>query len=139
MKIKEWLDGRFWRFLLVGVANTLVGNGLSFLLLNLTPAGYWVSSAISYTLASVMSYFLNKHFTFRNTESGWRPAVRFAVNIAVCWVMAYGIARPVAAWMLTAAPDTLRDNVAMAVGMVLFVGLNYLGQRLLVFGGRTEK
>ncbi len=139
MKLKEWLDGRFWRFLLVGVANTLVGNGLSFLLLNLTPVGYWASSAISYTLASVMSYVLNKHFTFRNTEPGWRPAVRFAVNIAVCWVAAYGIAQPVASWVLTGASATLRDNLAMAVGMVLFVVLNYLGQRLVVFAHRDNQ
>ena len=138
MKIKEWLDGRFWRFLLVGVANTLVGNGLSFLLLNLTPVGYWGASAISYTLASVMSYFLNKHLTFRYPQTGWRPVVRFAVNIGVCWVIAYGIAQPLVARVLTATP-VVQDNVAMAVGMVLFVALNYLGQRLVVFPSKTAE
>lgn len=139
MKIKQWLDGPFWRFVLVGLLNTLVGNGLGFLLINLTPLGVWSSTAITYTLASVMSYFLNKHFTFRHTETGWRPAVRFAANIAVCWVVAYGIAEPVTLRMMSAATPNLRENVSLAVGMVLFMTLNYLGQRLVVFSQREQE
>ena len=139
MEIKQWLDGPFWRFVLVGFLNTLVGNGLGFLLINLTPLGVWSSTAITYTLASVMSYFLNKHFTFRHTETGWRPAVRFAANIAVCWVVAYGIAEPVTLRMMSAATPNLRENVSLAVGMVLFMTLNYLGQRLVVFSQREQE
>ena len=33
-KIKNLFDIKMWKFLLVGVLNTLVGQGLSFLLLN---------------------------------------------------------------------------------------------------------
>lgn len=139
MKIKEWFDPLFWRFVLVGLANTLIGNGLGFLLINLTPMGVWASTAISYTLASVASYFLNKHFTFRHAESGWRPMVRFATNIAVCWVVAYGIAEPVTLHLMSAANPNLRENVSMLVGMVLFMILNYLGQRLLVFPQREQE
>lgn len=127
------LDGKLWRFLLVGMLNTLVGNGLSFVLLNLTHLGYWWSSAISYVLASIMSYFFNKYFTFRNTEKGWRPVVRFALNVAVCYVLAYGIAEPATHWALTGAAEKVQENVAMLVGMCLFTGFNYLGQRLFAF------
>lgn len=142
MKIKNLLsllDGKLWRFLLVGVLNTLVGNGLSFVLLNLTDLGYWWSSAISYVLASIMSYFLNKYFTFRNTEKGWKPIFRFALNIAVCWVLAYGLAEPAVRWALSAAADKVQENVAMLVGMCLFTGFNYLGQRLFAFREKVPK
>ena len=132
-KLWALMDEKMLKFLLVGVLNTLVGNGLSFLLLNLTPLGYWGSSALSYALASVMSYFLNKYYTFKNTETGWRPVVRFALNIAVCYGLAYGIAEPVARWLLSGATVTVRENVAMLVGMCLFTGFNYLGQRLFAF------
>ena len=77
-----------WKFLLVGVLNTLVGDGLSYLLINVTDIGMWRATAVPTALASVMSYFLNKHFTFKNTEKGWKPAFRFAVNIAVCYLLA---------------------------------------------------
>ena len=136
-KIKSLFDAKLWKFLLVGVLNTLVGNGLMFLLYNLAHWGYWPSTAISYILASVMSFFLNRYFTFKYKGKGWKVVVRFALNIAVCYLLAYGIAQPLMRWLLSGASETVRDNVAMVTGMCLFVGFNYLGQRFFAF--REEK
>ena len=57
--------------------------------------GYWISSAANYLVGSVVSFFLNKRFTFRNqgAEPAW--CSRFAVNITVCWALAYGLAKAV--------------------------------------------
>ncbi len=132
-KLLALMDAKLWKFMLVGVLNTLVGNGLSFFLLNLTSLGYWGSSSLAYALASVMSYFLNKYFTFQNTEPGWKPVFRFALNIAVCYGLAYGLAEPLMRWALSGASVAVQDNVAMLTGMVLFTGFNYLGQRLFTF------
>ena len=137
-KLLALFDVKMWKFLLVGLLNTLVGDGLSFLLINLTDMGIWLATALPMALASVMSYFLNKHFTFKNTETGWRPAVRFALNIAMCYVVAYGIAIPLMQWALSAADPALRDNVAKLAGMVLFTGCNYLGQRLFAFRDKKD-
>ncbi len=127
------LDGKLWRFLLVGVINTLVGSALMFGLYNLAGADYWLSSAANYVLTSILSYIFNKHFTFRNRERGWRPAVRFAVSIAVCYLLAYGIAEPLVRWSLSGMAVSLRENIAMLMGMGLFTVFNYLGQRLFAF------
>lgn len=132
-KLWQLFDLKLWKFLLVGVLNTLVGDGLSFLLINVTDMGMWWATAVPTVLASVMSYFLNKHFTFKNTETGWKPVVRFAANIAVCYLLAYGIAIPLMQWALAGTDATLRDNIAKLTGMCLFVGFNYLGQRLFAF------
>ncbi len=129
----QLFDDAMWRFLLVGVINTVVGTAIMYALYNLVGVGYWLSSAANYILTSILSYFLNKHFTFRATERGWRPVVRFALNIAVCYVLAYGIAQPLTRWVLSGVSITLRENIAMAVGMVFFTGFNYLGQRLFAF------
>lgn len=137
-KLLALFDVKMWKFLLVGVLNTLVGDGLSFWLINLTDIGMWWATAIPTALASVMSYFLNKHFTFKNTEKGWKPVLRFALNIAVCYLLAYGIAIPVMQWALSAAAPALRDNLAKLTGMCLFVGFNYLGQRLFAFREKGE-
>ena len=137
-KILSLFDVKMGKFLLVGVLNTLVGDGLSFLLINFTALGMWWSTAIPTALASVMSYLLNKHFTFKNTEKGWRPVLRFAINIAACYLLAYGIAIPAMQWLLSATEPTLRDNIAKLVGMCLFVGFNYLGQRLFAFRATTD-
>ena len=79
-KILALFDEKLWKFLLVGVLNTLVGNGLMFLLYNLGGLSYWPATAISYALASVMSYFLNRYFTFKYTQGGWQVVLRFALN-----------------------------------------------------------
>ncbi|MBQ3356746.1 MAG: GtrA family protein [Oscillospiraceae bacterium] len=136
-RIKSLFDAKLWKFLLVGVLNTIVGNGLMFLLYNLAHWGYWPSTAVSYILASVMSYFLNRYFTFKYQGSGWKVVFRFALNIAVCYLLAYGIAQPLMKWLLSGATESVRDNVAMLTGMCLFVGFNYLGQRFFAF--REEK
>ncbi len=132
-KLLALFDEKLWKFLLVGVLNTLVGNGLMFLLYNLAGAGYWTATAVSYALASVMSYFLNRYFTFKYREGGVAVVLRFALNIAVCYGLAYGIAKPLIKWLLSGASVTVRDNVAMLAGMCLFVGFNYLGQRFFAF------
>lgn len=132
-KILALFDVKMWKFLLVGVVNTLVGSAIMFGLYNLAHVPYWPSSAANYILTSILSYFLNKYYTFKNTEKGWRPVLRFAVNIAVCYGLAYGLAEPLVRWLLAGATVTLRDNVAMLTGMCLFVGFNYLGQRLFAF------
>lgn len=139
-RLKKLLDPTFFRFLLVGVVNTLVGTAIMFGLYNVAglylwgDTGYWISSAANYVVGSVVSYFLNKHFTFRNTETGSKVVVRFVINIAVCWVLAYGIAQPVTEWVLGGVlSEQMVGNFSMFCGMVLFVMLNYLGQRFFAF------
>ena len=132
-KLLNLFDAKLLRFLIVGVINTLVGTAIMFGLYNLAHCTYWFSSAANYTLTSILSFFLNKYFTFRNQEQSLAQVLRFVLNIAVCYGLAYGIAKPLCRLMLANSSTSLRDNVSMFVGMVLFTGLNYLGQRLFAF------
>lgn len=124
------------RFILVGVINTLVGTVIMFGLYNLAHCSYWVSSASNYILTSILSFFLNKFFTFQNKEKRVGQVVRFAVNIAVCYLLAYGIAKPLCLYLLSGVVTSVRDNVSMFVGMCLFTAFNYCGQRFFAFKKR---
>jgi len=131
--LSAFFDRRFLRFCLVGALNTLVGAGIMFGLYNLAGVPYWPSTAANYILTSILSFFLNKHYTFRASGNGWQQALRFTANIAVCYVIAYAVAKPLVRTILEGASASLRDNVAMLTGMVLFTALNYLGQRFFAF------
>ncbi len=131
-------DNTVLRFALVGVVNTLVGMAIMFGLYNLAHCSYWMSSACNYILTSILSFFLNKFFTFHNKEKGIGQVVRFAVNIVVCYLLAYGIAKPLCVWLLGGASQTVRHNVSMLVGMCLFTALNYIGQRFFAFASHKE-
>ena len=121
------IQNTVFRFILVGVINTLVGTAIMFGLYNLAHCSYWVSSASNYILTSILSFFLNKFFTFQNKEKSIGQVVRFAVNIAVCYLLAYGIAKPLCLYLLSGAA------VSMFVGMCLFTAFNYCGQRFFAF------
>ncbi len=138
-RLRGVVDAKLLKFLLVGVINTLVGSAIMFGLYNFAGVNYWVSSAANYILTSILSYFLNKYFTFRSQGTSLREILRFALNIAVCYALAYGVAKPLVLWALSAATEQVRDNVAMFVGMCLFTGLNYLGQRFFAFAEKKTK
>ena len=130
---KKLFDKTFLRFILVGAVNTLFGTGIMFVFYNVLHLSYWLSSASNYFFGSILSYFLNKYFTFRNKSRSWITVLKFAVNIAACYLVAYGLARPLIRWLMRGCAQTLTDNVAMVLGMCLFVALNYLSQRFLTF------
>ena len=137
--MKKFLDATLIRFVIVGVINTGVGTAIMFGLYNLAHFTYWVSSASNYILTSILSFFLNKFFTFQNKEKSIGQVVRFAVNIAVCYLLAYGIAKPLCLHLLSGAAATVRDNVSMLVGMCLFTAFNYCGQRFFAFKKKNEE
>ncbi|MCR4673001.1 MAG: GtrA family protein [Lachnospiraceae bacterium] len=132
-KIKGLIDAKLLRFIIVGLINTAVGTAIMFGLYNIAGASYWVSSAANYILTSILSFFLNKFFTFKNKGWSWGQVLRFAINIAVCYLLAYGIAKPAVSALLAGYGQKVQENVAMLTGMVLFTGFNYLGQRLFAF------
>lgn len=131
-------SGTMLRFIVVGIINTLVGAAIMFGLYNLVGASYWVASGANYVLTSILSFVLNKKFTFRHEGETLRSGLRFAINIAVCYLIAYGMAKPCVMILLDSDSHVVQENAAMLIGMCLFVGLNYIGQRIFVFRDRKS-
>lgn len=131
--MKKFFDITFWKFIIVGIINTFFGTAIMFIFYNCFSLSYWVSSAANYFFGSILSYLLNKHFTFKNREKGWKPLIKFAVNILTCYLIAYGVAKPIVSYFLHTQSKSVQENGAMFVGMCLFVGLNYIGQRFFAF------
>ena len=92
MKVFKLIDRTLLKFVVVGVINTLFGSAVMFAMYNLLGCSYWVSSAANYVFGSILSFFLNKHFTFQNQSKGIGVVIKFTVNIIVCYLLAYGIA-----------------------------------------------
>jgi putative flippase GtrA len=138
-RMRGFVDIELLKFVIVGVLNTVVGMAIMFGLYNLAGYTYWMSSGTNYVLTSILSFFLNKYFTFQNKENSIRQVLRFALNIVICYILAYGIAKPAVLWLLSGAGTNIQENVAMLVGMCLFTGFNYIGQRFFAFKEKTRK
>lgn len=128
-----FFDFTFWKFIFIGIINTIVGSMFMFIFYNVFHFSYWVSSASNYIFGSILSYFLNKHFTFKSKVKNHITILRFITNIFLCYLIAYGGTRPLIRYILSKSSITLQDNVSMLAGMFSFVALNYIGQRFFVF------
>ena len=135
MQLKTLLNREVLTFLVVGVVNTLFGTAIMLVLYNVFGCSYWVSSFCDYFFGSILSYFLNKHFTFHYQGTDWPSIVKFALNIVVCYLIAYSLALPLTRYALESMhfSKVIVENIAMLVGTVLFMVINYLGQKFFAF------
>jgi len=139
MKFTMIFDRKFFKFILVGTINTIVGSAIMFSLYNIAHLSYWISSACNYFFGSILSFFLNKYFTFTIKEWSLFMVVAFILNTVICYFIAYGLAKPLINYFLDGKPQNIQENIALFTGMCLFTGLNYLGQRFVVFARASSK
>ena len=144
--IKKFFDKSMLLFLIIGACNTVLSLALQFALFNWAHFGYWGSSATAFAICSISSFYFNKKYSFKNTEKVWITALRFALVIAVCYVLAYYVAQP--PQLALASPHTLwaglteskiTDQIAMLVGQVIFTLLNYTVQKFFAFKNQEDK
>ena len=125
------------RFIVVGVLNTIIGTA-TMLIAYYCGFGYWISTALNYIVGSVFSYFANKYFTFHSKAKDKKELFRFIINIVVCYFVAYGVAKPIIIKVLGSG-NIFIDYVSMILGMLIFIVINYLGQKFYVFNNRSRQ
>ena len=139
MKNIDVFDRKLLKFILVGIINTIVGSAIMFLLYNAAHLSYWLSSGCNYFFTSILSFFLNKYFTFGVRHWSVFMIIAFVLTIAISYLIAYGISKPAMNYFLRDSPQKIRENLALLTGMCLFTGINYCGQRLVVFKIKGEE
>ena len=144
MKFSEWLkqffDIKFFKFLLVGVINTVLGTGVMFLLYNVFDINYYVCTVCNYIVGGTTSYFLNKYFTFKNNRKSKRMVFYFIIFIVLSWAIAYPLLKYIIYSIFEHYPLTFvtlsekaKGNIAMCFGVVVYTAINYICQRFIVF------
>jgi putative flippase GtrA len=136
MNARKLLNLSFVRFLMVGVLNTIVGLGCIFLLLNAAGLNYWLSTFLGNSIGALVSYVLNKRFTFRSNARVASSLWRFFAVILVCYFLSYGIGLyggTALTAIVPAIPGEWAHNIAVLFGSGLYTVLNYLGQKYFAF------
>lgn len=130
-------DKSFLTFLLIGGGNFILTSVGMLLLYNKAGFGYWGSSAVMFFLCSILSFILNRKYSFQSKAPLLKSAFRFSVVIAVCYFVAFGLAEKLTPALLLALIPTagahLIEQIAMLFAQVIFTGFNYIGQRLWAF------
>ena len=119
------------RFLLVGVGNTFAGLMIIYAA-KAAGIGDLIANAIGYGMGFVLSFCLNRQWTFRHRGSAFNALARFVGVIA----LAYGANLAV----VLAAIDVLGINsfVGQALGVPVYAAVGYLGSSWYVFPGRHK-
>ncbi|KYG90275.1 polysaccharide biosynthesis protein GtrA [[Bacillus] sp. KCTC 13219] len=137
MSILKIKDNEIFRYLIVGVINTLTGTSVMFIAYNFLNYSYWMSSFLNYFIGSILSYYLNKKYTFKAKNTNKQTILLFALNIGVCYLLAYGVAKKIIYSVFESLTSVIADNISMVVGMGLFILFNYCGQKFIVFNNKN--
>ncbi|MEO8118442.1 MAG: GtrA family protein [Rhodoferax sp.] len=114
------------RFLLVGIVNTLVGLGVIFAAKGVFGLGDVVSNAIGYGIGLLVSFSLNRYWTFRHTG----PVSNAIAIFFVVQAAAYSLNL---VCVLGSIEYGIDSYIAQALGMPPYMVISYLGSRYFAF------
>ncbi|WP_442598869.1 GtrA family protein [Neobacillus sp. D3-1R] len=126
----------FTRFLLVGVINTLMGLSIMFTCFHIFGWTYWISTFIGNSMGAVVSYLLNRKFTFSSNVTLKKGLPKFIFVILFCYFLAFSTSEWFCNWMTFLNWQTFmsQEEQSILVGSFLYTLLNYGGQKYFVFG-----
>ncbi|MBB6445616.1 GtrA family protein [Bacillus benzoevorans] len=132
----------FVRFIIVGVANTIIGLTVMFLFYHLLGLSYWMATFFGNTIGACVSYCLNRSFTFKSKASVSQSLVRFAAVILFCYFVSFYIGKHAVQLVLDHThifSAAISTDLAILVSTGFYTLLNYALQKLIVFPQQRAK
>jgi putative flippase GtrA len=115
------------RFAAVGVLNTVLGYAVIFACMYLAGLGAVTSNVIGYLVGLIVSYVMNRTFTFRSVAPASREMIRF-VSI---FLLAY--LANLAVLVLSIDHFGVHEGVAQIGAGVVYFGLSFIMNKYYVF------
>lgn len=122
----------FVRFLAVGVVNTVVGLGIIYFCKWALGAGDVIANVAGYSVGLLVSFTLNRSWTFRDDGAISSAFARFMMVFFVAYAVNL-------ASVLALIRFGVNDYLAQALGVVPYTLLSFLAGRYFVFRSPPEK
>jgi len=119
------------RFLLVGVANTLLGLSVIYAAKWLLRIGDMPANLLGYICALVLSFTLNSSWSFRYDGRILPAMMKFVAVIIMAYLLNLAMV------MATIKIFKINSYIAQALGIIPYTLLTYLGSRFIVFRSPT--
>lgn len=131
LEITRIIDRSVVKFLLVGVANTLIGLTAIFLAKWLLGMADVPANVLGYGIGIGVSFYLNRSWTFRHGGPVWPALARF--------LLVTGVAYASNLVVMLAALNTWDEDgyFAQSLGVFPYVAISYLGSRYFAFSRRV--
>ena len=115
---------QFVKYNLVGIVNTTIGFSIIFSLMFLGVSAI-LSNAIGYAIGSIVSYYLNKKYTFNSKEKSKTQAIKFFVVLGVSYLINFIVLK----WLL----EFMNPYLAQLISAVVYTLSSFLLVKFLVF------
>jgi glycosyltransferase involved in cell wall biosynthesis/putative flippase GtrA len=119
------------RFLIVGVANTLVGLSAIYFAMYFLRLDIVHANAIGYSVGILLGFALNKIWTFSSRDHFVSSFIRYLLVLAVAYVA------NLATVLFSNSHFDLNPYIAQALGIIPYTAIGFLGSRYFVF--RTQR
>ena len=141
----RWINflSQFGKFVAIGFTNAAVDFGVLNLLLAFSSIGnFALFKTISFLVALVNSYLLNKHWAFEagKTNGGGTEFIKFASVATVSILINVGVASYIVKYIspLFGFSAAIWANMAAIMGSAAALVISFLGFKLLVFKTRID-
>ena len=137
-------SSRFLKFALVGIIGSVVDFGIFNLLATLIGIPAVSASIISFSVAVVNNFILNRYWTFPDTRS--TPIIKQMIQFAIVSVIGLGIRTPLFAamekllvplaqkWIPNVlTPTIVGHNLSLAIAILVVMLWNFFANRLWTF------
>jgi len=126
------LDDRFLRFLLVGLINTGIGYACIVALEVFAGFSAIAANAGGYATGFLISYLLNRRYTFRSSAAHVTTMSAFALSAGASYLLNVGV-------LLVALDLGIASAAAQAIAMVSYTLSFYALSRYFVFRSASER
>lgn len=127
--LEPFFSKYFSKYLLVGVVNTIFGFSIIFGLMwleipTITPK---VANFVGYFCGFILSYFLNKHFTFESKNSHKRDFTRFAIVMLCAYLINLATLEIALSWL------QINKYLAQIIAGIAYTISGYIFNRFFAF------
>ncbi len=120
--------GQLIKYSLVGVVNTLITGVILFTLMNYFGVSYKTSNTAGYIAGFINSFFMNKHWTFKDNKA---PALKQFLRFSAVFVICYLLQRYLLIFLVENL--AMNKNLSQLIGMVFYTLISFIFNKIFAF------
>jgi putative flippase GtrA len=128
----------FLRYLGVGVINTVVGLTSILVLFNLFQLNYWFATSIGNIFGVIVSFFLNKRYTFKYKGNKGYSLLKFLLVSLISYIISYSLGYYIGNSIEHFVPHIdIFDNLVIVFSSGIYTILGFFGHKKITFSEKS--
>lgn len=121
------MKSQFSRYILVGVFNTLLGYAIIFTAMYKMNWNPIASNVLGYVSVLIISFFLNRNFTFKSSGKHLNELIRFLVVFVVAFAANLGVLFLLIKFLF------IQEGISQVIASIVYIMFSYIMNKYFVF------